>query len=39
MHFAFCNEDGGLKSRKISQIIFFKIMLKSMLSRNLDDKR
>ena len=30
VHFAFCNEAGGLESRKTFQIIFFKKTLKSM---------
>ena len=33
VHFAFCSEDGGLESRKTSQIIFFKRTLESSLSK------
>ena len=38
MHFVFCNEAGGLESRKTQQVIFFKRMLEGIFSRNVDDR-
>ena len=38
MHFVFCNEAGGLESRKTQQVTFFKRMLEGIFSRNVDDR-